>query len=611
MTRLASLLVAAALILSGCSGMSKKDCINADWYNMGLQDGSAGFPVTQINNYVAMCSDHDVPVNRTDYQRGHEQGIVQFCQPSNGYQLGLSGRSLPNVCPANLAEAFAAEHERGYQEFQIQRDINNAQSAISQANAQVTQLEQQLLNATAQLYAAVNESEKQSAQQRVDELNRSLLATFEQKSQAVGQLACANANWYTAGVTDARDGRAVTLFENHRRSCQPYHPTPNANHYRQGHADGVVQYCSYENGLALGKRGRDLASFCSGSGLRAVQSGHQDGLAEYQEKLTIAGLQQQTQSLEKQLPSLLQTQEQLQARLANDALSSADRLELTRQLNAASREYNTALRQFQLANTELNCYIGDWQSLGFEDAERGLRANNTSVECRAFGIVVDENQYDIGYALGLPAYCTPYNGAALGAAGAEYLGICPVRLEGDFLAAYEPAYQAFMRDKLRRELSQEQRTLSEQLSELTEDINILTGDLDQPGLTRAERLALITAIADLSEREERLSRDLGTVNQHVLCLTEDWLSLGQQHGGSGQANQVRELNCQRFELDADEQAYRRGFERGLDQWCTEANGYQLGLTGAANNAECSRTRHRDFHFGYINGRTEYLNPNDP
>ena len=597
-------ILACSLVLVGCAGMSKKDCVTADWYNTGLQDGRAGYPETRMSNYVASCAEHDVGIDQNQYLTGHDDGIRQYCQPENGYQVGLRGRALPQVCPADMATAFAREHARGYLEFKIKRDISDAQQKIDRSERDLLAIEAELVDATAQLYAKGSGDDKKTAQQAVDLVNNRIQGAKTQQVAATGQLACASGDWYQAGVSDGDAGRSAATFKRHVQQCQDYHPATNQQDYIQGQSAGLQRYCSYENGIVIGKNGRTLSSLCQGTGKRNVERGYAVGLENYNEKVTVAGLKLRRAALEQSAPALAQAQARLEQELQKPDLTSAQKITLTRQLNRAKLD-RTQL-EVNLTNTtnEMNCYIADWQVMGFEAGERGDVFNNPSATCESFGLSADTRQYQIGYDLGLSNYCTTANGRAVGQQGLEYKGVCPRQLEPRFLDGYLPAYREYQRQALKRQLTVELEQSNKLVNNVKNEIDVLSRDLEQPSLTRAEKLAIINEVSALSNREKSLVVENEKLSAHSQCLTDDWLSLGKTHGTQGLSSQLRILNCERFDESPNSNDYHNGLSRGLLTWCTYARGYDMAVAENTPSSSCSKTTHREYYRGYNAGLQE-------
>lgn len=89
--------------------------------------------------------------------------------------------------------------------------------------------------------------------------------------------------------------------------------------------------------------------------------------------------------------------------------------------------------------SEAQCGMGDWFGIGEVDARSGYtdRVPLHNKACAEYGIAVDPDEYDAGYAQGLIAFCVPTEAFALGRRGATYYGQCPPDTERDFIPAYE------------------------------------------------------------------------------------------------------------------------------------------------------------------------------
>jgi outer membrane murein-binding lipoprotein Lpp len=86
------------------------------------------------------------------------------------------------------------------------------------------------------------------------------------------------------------------------------------------------------------------------------------------------------------------------------------------------------------------CREADWQTIGLEDAAKGhplTYIGNHRKACAEYGVKPDLDQYRAGHQVGLARFCTPDNGFKQGRAGRGYNNVCPVELEGQFLAGYD------------------------------------------------------------------------------------------------------------------------------------------------------------------------------
>ena len=79
--------VLAALVMSGCASMSSEECALSDWSAVGYEDGSRGYTTERFSNHRKSCAKHGVTADFRAYQEGRDEGLVEFCQPSRGYNL--------------------------------------------------------------------------------------------------------------------------------------------------------------------------------------------------------------------------------------------------------------------------------------------------------------------------------------------------------------------------------------------------------------------------------------------------------------------------------------------------------------------------------------------
>ena len=113
-------LACAGLIigLSSCaSHLSEAECTNMNWKQLGFGDGSAGKYPRTLQKEVADCSKFKIPVDQTAYHNGWRAGTRQFCQPQNGYNLGVNGQTYNNVCPSDRTAKFTRSWHRGLRRY--------------------------------------------------------------------------------------------------------------------------------------------------------------------------------------------------------------------------------------------------------------------------------------------------------------------------------------------------------------------------------------------------------------------------------------------------------------------------------------------------------------
>jgi hypothetical protein len=88
------------------------------------------------------------------------------------------------------------------------------------------------------------------------------------------------------------------------------------------------------------------------------------------------------------------------------------------------------------------------------------------------------------------------------------------------------------------------------------------------------------------------------------CLLADWYEIGRMDGRQGKprtAFQGRAKACLEHGISADRQAYYDGHDQGLNYYCTEQKGLELGQQGLTYNSVCPLQLEPNFRTGYNRG----------
>lgn len=85
------------------------------------------------------------------------------------------------------------------------------------------------------------------------------------------------------------------------------------------------------------------------------------------------------------------------------------------------------------------------------------------------------------------------------------------------------------------------------------------------------------------------------------CRHADWLQLGERDARQGRTTEHfadRAEACREHGLSADQAAYREGWRRGLEHFCTPDSGFRHGLAGDGYRDICPSGRERPFLASY-------------
>jgi len=131
--RLTFITLLAMLALGGCaSSLSESQCLANDWETIGYRDGLSGSDGSSaLMRHMDACVKHGVTPDRNAYLAGWEDGVDQYCQPANGFNLGQRGNGYSNVCPARLQSAFHAAYQDGRRLWEARSEVNQIADAIA------------------------------------------------------------------------------------------------------------------------------------------------------------------------------------------------------------------------------------------------------------------------------------------------------------------------------------------------------------------------------------------------------------------------------------------------------------------------------------------------
>ncbi len=123
-------LVLALLVMTGCAGMSDEECMATDWSAVGYEDGARGYTAESFSRHRKACAKHGITADFGDYQAGRAQGLMEYCQPGRGYDVGVSGGRYYGVCSVDLEPDFLDAYNEGYHLYTLRSNVNRANSGI-------------------------------------------------------------------------------------------------------------------------------------------------------------------------------------------------------------------------------------------------------------------------------------------------------------------------------------------------------------------------------------------------------------------------------------------------------------------------------------------------
>jgi len=133
------------LALAGCGGgqQEKKsaECLTADWWSIGYEDGSRGASPEYFTTHRKTCAQFGVTADITAWLAGRDEGLLNYCKPQNGYRLGAGGYRYANVCPPHLEAAFVDAHADGFGLYERRAAVQSAHERLNYARQRSKDLE--------------------------------------------------------------------------------------------------------------------------------------------------------------------------------------------------------------------------------------------------------------------------------------------------------------------------------------------------------------------------------------------------------------------------------------------------------------------------------------
>ncbi|HET7868270.1 MAG TPA: DUF2799 domain-containing protein [Burkholderiaceae bacterium] len=111
-------LLAALMGLAGCADMSKSECAQADWRELGRQDAMSGQTLARFGRRAEACRKNGLPADKALYEAGHAQGQAAFCTPARGTADALAGAPPAALCAIDpVGEPYRQGHAAGLPQF--------------------------------------------------------------------------------------------------------------------------------------------------------------------------------------------------------------------------------------------------------------------------------------------------------------------------------------------------------------------------------------------------------------------------------------------------------------------------------------------------------------
>lgn len=136
--------LAAAALLGSCTTMSKDECLAGAWGEKGYADGTAGYPITRLDDHAQACAKYQATPNPAAYESAREDGLRTYCTVERGWSEGRSGNTYYGVCRPEEEATFLPAYRDGLQLHAVEAAVEGAESALTSAQARIEDREDKL-----------------------------------------------------------------------------------------------------------------------------------------------------------------------------------------------------------------------------------------------------------------------------------------------------------------------------------------------------------------------------------------------------------------------------------------------------------------------------------
>jgi len=140
--------------MSGCATMSGDECATSDWSAVGYEDGSRGYTTERFSKHRKACAKHGITADFQAYRQGRSQGLVEYCQPGRGFNLGANGGQYNGVCAGDAEPAFLDAYRVGHQLHTLRAHVSSASSQIYSNERELETIKDKVRNKEALLIGA-------------------------------------------------------------------------------------------------------------------------------------------------------------------------------------------------------------------------------------------------------------------------------------------------------------------------------------------------------------------------------------------------------------------------------------------------------------------------
>ncbi len=170
---IAAAVAGAALAVGSCATMSAEQCMAGDWSGQGYADGQSGLTMSRLDEHAEACAEHGVTPDATAYAAGRRQGLVHYCTPYKGFEVGRTGSGYAGVCPSELEADFMPAYRDGQIVHEVESALANARGRVDSLGSRLEELDDKITAKQAEARAdGLTDEQREAIRNRIQEIRR-------------------------------------------------------------------------------------------------------------------------------------------------------------------------------------------------------------------------------------------------------------------------------------------------------------------------------------------------------------------------------------------------------------------------------------------------------
>lgn len=165
---------------------------------------------------------------------------------------------------------------------------------------------------------------------------------------------CLAGDWAGQGFSDGAAGYAMSRLGEHAEACVKHGVVPDDAAYRAGWSDGVLRYCTIENGFRVGAQGGGYAGVCPADVERDFLIAYEDGRVIHLAEQAVSEARSRIDSNAYRLEELDDKLDAKQRELRAEGLTDAERDVIRNRIRELRREREDTEREWRRAQRELD-----------------------------------------------------------------------------------------------------------------------------------------------------------------------------------------------------------------------------------------------------------------